>query len=77
MVRGAKYVFETRSSRAVELVPPEKPITSDPTALRALRLGPSGIPFIEGSRTLRNRVCMSRKKQDLKKHFNELQYDRQ
>ena len=56
VLRGAKYDFATRSKTVVELVPPEKAITRDPTALSAFRLGPSGLGLIEGSRDLRNRV---------------------
>lgn len=64
-VRGAKYVFATRSSNAVEFIPPENAITREPVAFSPFRLGPSGITFIEGSRDLRNRVSIRGKKHAL------------
>lgn len=66
LLRSAKYVFATRSRTVVELVPPERPMTRDPAALSAFRLGPSGSGLIEGSRDLRNRVWISGKKHVLK-----------
>ena len=62
VLRGAKYVFATRSRTVIELVPPERPITRAPAALSAFRLGLSGLGFIEGSRDLRNRVWIRGKK---------------
>lgn len=45
-------------------------MTTEPAALSALRLGPSGVTLIEGSRDLRKRVCMRGKKQDLSEEMN-------
>lgn len=64
-MQGAKYVFATRSINAVEHVPPEKPTTSVPAALSALRRGPSGAGFIQGSRDFLNRVWTKDAKHDL------------